>query len=146
MLAATGAASILQGRTRWARVKAPLAIAALSLLALTSAYAVYDVARLPREANENAATWIQQNARPEARVYHAMVEPRSVAFYLGRPLDSAPSQAVFCSAREPVVLVHQRFMLQAPGLSCLDRPGVRQYRVEQYGRGREIVVWIVPPR
>jgi hypothetical protein len=146
MLAATGAASILQGRTRWARVKAPLAIAALGLVALMSAYAVYDVARLPREANENAATWIRENASPDARVYHAMVEPRSVAFYLGRPLEPAPAQAVLCSAREPVVLVHQRFMLQPPSVSCLDRPGVRQYRAEQYGRGREIVVWIVPPR
>ena len=150
VLAATGAASILARRTtRPPLVRTLVVLSALSVLAFTFTHATIEISRLPREANKDAAMLIRAEAPPSARIYAAMVEPRTLAFYLQEPLERRPAQSdvrIMCGSLDPVVLVYQPLHVQPLRVPCLDRSGVRHYRIEQYDRGDEINVWLVPPR
>ena len=150
VLTASGAASILARRTsRPPLVRAVAVLSAIGVLAYTFTNAILEISRLPREANKDAAMLIHAEAPAGARIYPHMAAPRTLAFYLQKPLERAPAQSdvrAICASRDPVVLVDQPFRIEPLSVPCLGRAGVRHYRFEQYARGDEINVWLVPPR
>jgi hypothetical protein len=150
VLTASGAASILAGRTsRPPLVRAVAVLSAIGVLAYIFTPAVLEISRFPREANKDAAMLIHAEAPPGARIYPHMAFPRTLAFYLQEPLERAPAQSdvrAICASPDPVVLVHQQFRIERLSVPCLGRTGVRHFRFEQYARGDQIIVLIVPPR
>lgn len=150
MLVASGAASILARlASRPPLVRTLLALSTVVVLVFVFTPAALEVARLPREANKDAAQVIRAEAPPSARVYPYMVHPRTLAYYLDTPLERRPTQddvPQLCSNVEPFVLVEQPWVLPPLRVPCLARPGVQHYRFEQYARGDEINVWLVPPQ
>ena len=150
VLLATGIASIL-GRLRSGRpqlLRTVVALVALGLMGANFVATGVDVVRLPREDPKGAVEAITSSEYASARVYAHQLRPRITAFYLGRPVVTAKAPGwlpVACSASEPVVVVAQPWVIPPAELPCGDRPGVRRYRFEQYTRGGEIVVWLVPP-
>ena len=82
-----------------------------------------------------------------APVYAHQLRPRITGFYLGRPVIAAKAPGwlpVACAASEPVVVVARPWVIPRAEPPCMDRPGVRRYRFEQYMRGNDIVVWLLP--
>ena len=106
-----------------------------------------DVVRLPREDPKRAVDAIASSEYASAPVYAHQLRPRITEFYLGRPVIAAKAPGwlpVACAASEPVVVVAQPWVIPHAEPPCMDRPGVRRYRFEQYTRGNEIVVWLLP--
>jgi hypothetical protein len=150
MLLASGTASVL-GRlsSRPAVVRTLVAVTLLALLAASFARTAPDVVRLPREAHKEAAEIVEREAPGTSRVLVYSHHPEDLAFYLdGRVRGLRESEVVarVCESSAPVVYVHQPFVVREVDLPCLERPGVRHYRVDQYTRGDRIDVWLVPPR
>ena len=148
MLAASGAADVLTRPPRRLRIRGVLTVVGLAALALRFFTPTLDVMSLPREANKDAAMLIRSEAAADAEIYPHMVHPRTLAFYLERPLERRPTQRdvpSMCARPVPVVLVVQPWVLRPLEVPCLGRPGVEQHRFEQYTRGGEIAVWFVPP-
>ena len=149
MLAASGAAAILTRSPRPPLVRSVLALATVGALVLVFVPPALEIATLPREANADAARLVQEKASPTAEIYPHVLHPRTLSFYLDVPLQPRPTQRYvprLCSRPSQVVLVEQPWVLTPLHVPCLARAGVEHYRLEQYSRGREINVWIVPPR
>ena len=150
VLIASGAASILSPRaSRPPLVRAVAVLSAIGVLAYIFTNAILEVSRLPREANKDAARLIHAEAPAGARIYPHMAVPRTLGFYLREPLERAPDQSdvrAICASLDPIVLVDQPFRIAPLRVPCLGRAGVRHYRFEQYARGGEINVWLVPRR
>ena len=150
VLIATGIASIL-ARLRSGRpqvVRTLVAFVTLGLVAANFVATGVDVVRLPREDPKGAVTAITSSEYANARVYAHQLRPRITAFYLGRSVVTAKAPGwlpVACAASEPVVVVVQPWVIPRAEPPCKDRRGVMRYRFEQYTRGGEIVVWLVPP-
>jgi hypothetical protein len=125
-------------------------VAFVVLVLVTGVFVVRgtDVVRLPREDPKNVAAVIASSDYARAPVYARQVHPRITEFYLGRDVLTAKAAGwlrVACEQSEPVAVVNQPWVLPAAELPCESRPGVRRYRFEQYARGNETVVWLVPP-
>jgi hypothetical protein len=150
MLLASGIASILQRlRSRPQIVRTVIAFVVLVLVAFGFATTGADVVRLPREDHRSAARAIASSDYATAPVYARQVHPRTTEFYLRRPVIPARSARwlqVACDSSKPVAIVVQPWVLPPARVPCEDRPGVRRYRFEQYTRGNEIVVWLIPGR
>ena len=150
VLMASGISSILT-RLRSGRPQVLRTVVALVTLGLVTANFVatgVDVVRLPREDPKSAVDAITSSEYASARVYAHQLRPRITAFYLGRPVVTAKAPGwlpVACAASEPVVVVVQPWVIPPADIPCKYRAGVRRYRFEQYTRGNEIVVWLVPP-
>lgn len=127
-------------------VRALVAGVVVGLLCVGFVRTSVDVVRLPREAHKDAAAAIRRDA-PAAQVYAAVYHPRDLGFYLRQPF--LPRRFVtaerVCDANEEVVLVVQAGAVVDATIPCLEREGVRRLRFEQYARGDEIVVWVIPP-
>jgi hypothetical protein len=77
-----------------------------------------------------------------------MRNPRNLEHYLGRQvvlLSAGEVSDRVCASAEPVAYVTQPFAIPRVELACLGRPGVEHYRFQQYARGGEMNVWLVPP-
>jgi hypothetical protein len=150
MLVATGASFILvrpPGR-RPAIVRSLVCVVAIALLAMRFVTIAPEVVRLPREANRDAARFIEQQTSRKSPVLVYTLLPEGLAFYLDRPTQPLTASTValrVCSAPQPIVYVMQPMTIKLVDVPCLDRPGVRRTRFRQYARGGEIDVWLVPP-
>jgi hypothetical protein len=150
MLMASGIASLVTrlGSDRPPVARIVVAFVTLGLVAAGFVATGTDVVRLPREDPKGAVGAITSSEYASAPVYAHQLRPQTTEFYLGRPVIAAKTAGrlrVACAATEPVVVVAQPWTQPAPQLPCGDRPGIRRYRFEQYTRGGEIVVWLVPP-
>jgi hypothetical protein len=150
MLAATGASFILvrpPGR-RPAILRSLVCVVAIALLAARFVTIAPDDVRLPREANRDAAEFIDQQSSRKSLVLVYTLLPEGLAFYLDRPIQPLTESTVarrVCSAAQPIVYVMQPMTIKLVDVPCLDRAGVRRGRFRQYARGGEIDVWFVPP-
>jgi hypothetical protein len=148
MLLASGMAAILlRLTTRPALFRTAIVLVTLALLTAGFVRTAADVIRLPREASRDAAEIVESRAPADSRVVVYTSLPRSMLFYLdrpARPVRSAEVVSAVCGVDGPVAYVHQPFGVRSVDLPCLSRPGVEHYRVEQYTRGNEINVWLIP--
>ena len=148
VLIATGMASLLGGRvSRWAVVPVVAGVAVLALLAVRFVTLAPDVLRLPREANRDAAE-VVLSREPPMPVLAYMRNPRNLEHYLERPVVELRFEDVArraCTSRELVAYVTQPFGIPAVDVPCLSRRGVAHRRFEQYARGDEMNVWLIPP-
>jgi hypothetical protein len=149
ILLATGAASLLQRRSLAALVPAVAVLAAAIGLTLRFGVLAPDVVRFPREANRDAAEAIRSSEPPRLAVVARIRNSRNLEHYLGRPVaqaEPAALAAAVCEREHRVAYVLQPFAIQPVEIPCLMRAGVVHRRFEQYARGGEMNVWIVPPR
>jgi hypothetical protein len=147
MLVATGAAAILlRLRTRPLVVRTLLAAGLLALTVFFFVTQAPNVVRHPREAHRDAARAILASTSRMTPVFAYMTRPSALEFYLGRPVTrpTSPSDPEVCDRREPVVLVVQPWVLPPAAFPCMSRAGTAHLRFEQYARGGEIGVWIIP--
>lgn len=149
LLLATGAASLFHERSRAALVPTVAVLAAVIALTIRFGSLAPDVMRFPREANRDAAEAIRSSEPPQLAVVAHMRNPRNLEHYLGRrvsqPEPAALASAV-CARNGRVAYVLQPFAIQPVEIPCLTRAGVVHSRFEQYARGDEMNVWILPPR
>ena len=149
MLTASGGAAILRGMPK-RRAPVRTVVLLLALIALAGHFVVLapDVLRLPREANREAAGFVADRAPHNSRVYALLKDPQGFDFYLERPFEVLTSREVapqVCTANRPVAYVMQPWAVDNAVVPCLSRPGTQHSRFEQYARGGEIDVWLVPP-
>jgi hypothetical protein len=148
VLLATGMAEIFARlRQRPAVIRTVASLVVIGVLAIHFATIAPDVMRLPREANADAAAVILSGS-PKIPVLAYMRNPRNLEYYLGRPVRSLdPSEVAgrVCRSRTTVFYVMQPFGIKAVNVPCLTRNGVQHHRFEQYARGDEMNVWLVPP-
>jgi hypothetical protein len=148
ILLATGSASVLARLfTRPAAVRTVVVIATFGVIAFVSAPFLRNVPRLPRDAGSEAAGTIRSVVPSATPVFAHLAYPRDLAFHLGRPVTATwtPSEALAaCHSNRLVVYVDQPYLLPDAALPCTEREGTRHYRFEQYARGQEINVWIIP--
>jgi len=107
------------------------------------------VTRLPREAHRDAAALIKDQTSPNPPVFVHTLRPGDLAFYLKAPARAPRASNLasrVCSDQREVVLVVQPYRVRPIRVPCLNRVGVRHYRLRQYSRGDEINVWFIPPR
>jgi hypothetical protein len=145
---ATGIAAIFERfPSRPAIVRTVASIVVLGLLAARFVVLAPDVARQPREAYKDTAAVIERE--DPVTVFAYVRNPEGLEHYLGRPVrrlqQAAEVAATVCGSPESVAYVMQPFALAAVKVPCLSRPGVRRFRFEQYARGDEMSVWLVPP-
>jgi hypothetical protein len=149
VLVATGAAAILaRPVTRPAAARTLVVVALFSLIAFLSAPHLVDVPRLPRDSTSEAAMTIRTVVPPSTSVFAHVPYPYDLQFHLGRPViwTWAPDDARdVCDASRLAVYVDQPFLVPDADLECTRRDGTRHYRFEQYARGHEINVWVIPP-
>jgi len=151
ILLASGTASVLARlATRPPIVRTVVALTVLGLLAVGSASTAAQVTRLPREAHKDAAGLIERRALPASAVFVYAHQPADLAFYLDVPVQALETSEVVsrvCKVRaSPVVYVMQPFVIPPVDVPCLRQRGVRHHRFEQYTRGDETNVWLLPPR
>ena len=148
MLLASGAAAVLrQIPARKAIVRAGVCLVGITALAVHFATAAPNVVRLPREANREAAGVIESRTPHTVPVYASLRDAPGLDFYLDRPfevLHAADVVARVCESKGPLVYVMQPWAIALVEVPCLERGGVEHYRFEQYSRGGEINVWVVP--
>ena len=150
MLLASGAATILARFATTGRpiVRTLLAVCVLALAVLEFAEHIERVAQLPREAAREAAEFVRSSAPASTPVVAYVPYPHDFEYFLGRPVEAAltPAEAVrVCGLREEAIYVSQPWLLPPATVPCLERAGVQQHRFEQYARGREMNVWVIPP-
>ena len=149
VLLATGMSSLVGRRAvRWAIVPAVAGVAVLAVLTIRFVTLAPDVMRLPREANRDAADVVLARGSPPIPVLAYMRNPRNLEHYLERPVIELQSEDVarrVCTSRALVAYVTQPFGIPAVDVPCLSRQGVEHRRFEQYARGGEMNVWLVPP-
>jgi hypothetical protein len=149
MLLATGIAAIVSRLpSRPPIVRTLIAVGVLATTFVVFVRSAPDVLRLPREAHRDAAAAILENALSTTPVFAYMTRPQALEFYLGRPVvrPASASDASVCDRRELVALVVQPWVLPTAEFTCMERAGTTRYRFEQYARGGEIAVWIIPAR
>ncbi len=149
MLVATGCASILDRLvSEPARVRTPIVLALVALLAFTSLPLLTSIPRSRRDSLREAALVIRERAAT-APVYAYMPYPADLAFHLDRAVKRVRRPAdtdVVCDEQSTTVFVAQRwFWPPATVPTCTSRPGTRHYRLDQFARGKETDVWIIPP-
>jgi hypothetical protein len=145
---ATGMAAIFERlASRPAIVRTVASIVVLGLLAARFVDLAPEVTREPREAYKDAAAVIKR-AGPETVLAYVR-NPDGLEYYLERPVRHLRQVdevvASVCGSSEAVAYVMQPFALASVDLPCLTRAGVRHFRFEQYARGDEMNVWLVPP-
>jgi hypothetical protein len=149
VLLATGMSSVLgRGVSRFAIVPAVAGVAVLALLTIRFVTLAPDVMRLPREANRDAADAVLASEPSQVAVLAYMRNPRNLEYYLERPLvELRPGDVAtrVCTSPEVVAYVTQPFGIPAVDVPCLSRQGVEHHRFEQYARGDQMDVWLVPP-
>lgn len=148
MLTASGVAHLLLAHpgTR-PLLRVGLAFTMLSLLTVSFVSEAPPVLTLPREAHRDAAEIIR-NQGAEASVLVYARHPSDLEYYLGHRVTSLTTNDVqrsVCGAKKTVVYATQPFVIPLVEVPCALRQGVRRYRLEQYARGGEIVVWVIPP-
>ena len=150
VLLATGASDLLQrGASRGGVVTVALCAVVVVVLGARFLLLAPDVMRLPREANADSARAVRASEPPLLPVLAYMRNPGNLEHYLGRrpaSLEAAQVAARVCGQRVSIAYVTQPFGIAPVGVPCLTRPGVQHERFEQYARGGETNVWLVPPR
>jgi hypothetical protein len=149
MLVATGSASLLAGLHK-RRVGVRIVIVAVTFagIASLSIPLLIDVSRLPRDSTRDAALSINNLVPAATPVYAHVPYPLDLAFHLERPVNgvwSAAEAVEVCSSDLVAVYVDQPFLVPEADVPCTRRDGARHHRFEQYARGHEINVWIIPP-
>ena len=146
---ASGIAAILARATsRPAGVRTVLAVTSLGLVVLISASYMWSITRLPRESIQDVGVTIRTVAPLSAPVFAYVTYPRDLEFYLGRPVETprTPEQLrLVCQVEREVVFVSQPWLLPPASVPCTQREGTRNFRFEQYARGEEVNVWLIPP-
>jgi hypothetical protein len=147
VLLATGMASIFERlASRPAVVRTVASIVVLGLLAVRFVVLAPEVVREPREAYKDAAAVIQREGPVTVLAY--VRNPEGLEYYLKRPVRHLRAAddivASVCRSPEVVAYVMQPFTLATVEVPCLNRAGVQHYRFEQYARGGEMNVWLVP--
>jgi len=147
--AATGLTAITsRGLSGATVVPAVVVVVLAAALGLRFVVLAPDVMRFPREANRDAARAVLGADPPPARVLAYMRNPRNLEHYLGREVESLDVNDVVervCGGPVTLAYVTQPFTLATVDVPCLARDGVVHHRFEQYARGGEMNVWIVPP-
>jgi len=150
VLLASGASSILgRWRTQPQILRSVACLVLIAVLSVRFVSLAPDVVGLPREANRDAAEFIESTTPETTPVLTRMWRPRGLAFYLARqvhPLADSGAAARVCRSRVAVAYVVQPFALPPVTIPCLARPGVTSARFRQYARGGEIDVWLVAPQ
>ena len=149
VLVATGSASILT-RLSDGRVGVRTVVVAVTFgaVAFLSVPLFVDISRLPRDSTREAALSINDVVPAATPVYAHVPYPLDLAFHLGRPVTgvwSAAEANVVCSSDRLAVYVAQPFLVPQADVPCTRREKARHERFEQYARGQEIDVWIIPP-
>jgi hypothetical protein len=149
MLVATGSASILARLSdRRVGVRTVIVAVTFGAIAFLSVPLLIDIYRLPRDSTREAALSINDVVRAATPVYAHVPYPLDLAFHLGRPVTgvwSATEAIAVCSSDKLAVYVDQPFLVPETDVPCTRRDGARHHRFEQYARGHEINVWIIPP-
>jgi hypothetical protein len=149
MLLGTGISSVVQSlRTRPQIVRSLTAVTVLILVTGGFVTTGMDVVRLPREDHKSAAAVITSSGYSTAPVFSYQIHPRTIEFYLEREVISAKAADALeraCDSSRPIAIVIQPWVLKPARAPCEDRLGVQRHRFEQYTRGNEIVVLLVPP-
>lgn len=150
VLVATGAATTL-GRVTISPGPAIQGICAVSLLLVIALGAIPFLAGIPlqpREAMREVAREIDAQAA-EAPVFAYVYHPGDLEYWLGRRVAMVRSSADLaraCAQSKPAVFVSEIWLLEPASPPCLRRAGTRHVRFEQYARGGEIDLWLIPPR
>jgi hypothetical protein len=149
MLLATGCASILESLlSKPARVRTPVVVALVALIAFTSLPPLISIPRSRRDSLREAATLIREQAT-STPVYAYMPYPADLEFHLGRNvtgLRKADETTIVCGEPDTAVLVEQPwFWPEASIPACAERRGAQRFRFDQFARGEETDVWIIPP-
>jgi hypothetical protein len=147
-LVATGSAAILaQLPGRAAGVRSVVAFTTLAAIAILAVPRLVDVLRLPRDTTSAAATTITSLVPASTRVFAHVAYPNDLEFHLGRsvvPIRTEIEARRLCSSGRSAVYVDQPYLIGGVSVPCTQRAGARRYRFEQYARGHEIDVWVVP--
>ena len=119
----------------------------LGLVVLISASYMWSITRLPRESIQDVGVTIRTVAPLSAPVFAYVPYPRDLEFYLGRPWRhperlsssawSVRSNAKWSSSASRGCCRRDRSLHAARG--------TRNFRFEQYARGEEVNVWLIPP-
>jgi hypothetical protein len=136
-------------RKRQATLRAVLCGLLLVALAVNFVNVAPNLVRLPKEAMRDAADAVNTEGGPAIPVFTRLSLPAGFVFYLRRPvhpLRASTAAARVCRRSVEVAYVMQPFSLRPVDIPCLTRAGARHFRYRQYTRGREIDVWLVPPR
>ncbi|MGH3066445.1 MAG: hypothetical protein ACRDOF_09115 [Gaiellaceae bacterium] len=144
-IAVTLARSVTIRRTG---VRTVIAVTTLGLVAVLGGPYLADIPRLPRESIQDAATTIGTLVPASTPVFAYVPYPRDLEFHLGRPVETprtADQLRRVCQARRDVVFVSQPWLLPPVTVPCTQRDGARHLRFEQYARGGEVNVWLIPP-
>ena len=91
---------------------------------------------------------VRSIAPASAPVFAFVPYPRDLEFHLGRPVETLRTTAQLsqvCRQRTTAVLVGQPWLLPPVTVECTSRRGARHLRFEQYARGEEVNVWLIPP-
>jgi hypothetical protein len=150
VLLSTGAAAVLeQMTTRPAIVRTLVCVVAICALVVNFATVAPEVVRLPRQANRDAVELVRARSQTTTPVLAYMTGPRSIAYYLQRPvhnLDGTDVAKGVCSQSHPVAYIMEPFGVDPVDVPCLrERRGVVHHRFEQYAGGHQMNVWFVPP-
>ena len=149
VLLATGMAAIFSRiSTRPAIARTVASIVVLGLLAAGFVATAPDVFRLPREAYKDAAAIIERES-PTVPVLAYVRNPEGLEYYLARSVRHLrqPDEvaAAVCASETTLAYVMQPFAIDPVDVPCLTRDGVRHFRFQQYARGDEMNVWLIPP-
>jgi len=148
ILVATGSESIVARERRgYASVRGVLVAVTIMAIAVLSVPFLREVPRLPRDSGSAVALTIRSVVPPSTPVFAHLAYPRDLAFHLGRPVRSSWTSreaAEVCSVRRLAVYVDQPYLVPKADVPCTRRADVRHYHFEQYARGRQIDVWVIP--
>jgi hypothetical protein len=149
VLVATGSAAILgRVRSRPETLRTVAAMTMLAAIAVLSVPRLVEVLRRPRDSTSAAAMTIRSLVPASTPVFAHVPYPNDLEFHLGRsvvPIRTEADARRVCAARTPAVYVDQPYLVGGVTVACTDLPHARHYRFEQYARGDEIDVWIIPP-
>jgi hypothetical protein len=149
VLVATGSAAILaRPISRLAAARTVVVVALFAMIAVLSAPFLVDVPRLPRDSTSEAALTINTVVPSSTSVFAHVAYPYDLQFHLERPVIgtwTAEEASGVCRAGRLAVYVDQPFLVPDADPQCTRRDGARHYRFEQYARGHEINVWVIPP-
>jgi hypothetical protein len=154
VIAAFGLNDLATARTTGMRVfSVSYAAVAAGIALLVFAFFAIQHARLPREANREAAAAVTQalsrGARPVVlNTHHA----DDLVYYMGvvplRKVVSSRLESYLCTetTKMGVIFVQQPYGVNPVDTACLMRLGASRHVFRQTDRGRRITVWAVPPR
>jgi hypothetical protein len=148
VLLANGVACVLRRARTRVGLSQLLAMSCLAVVVAAGIGTATKLLRLPPEAWKESAAAISTVAGPTTPVYSYALHEDGLEYYLDhevRPLSHDDVRTSVCGSREPLIYVTEPFGVEPVDLPCLSRATLHRH-FDQYSRGGQIDVWLVPPR